>query len=459
MGRRTLRSRLTFSYAVALGLALLAFAVVALFAVDFVQRNLIDGELLAVAREEAATVDYSADSLTISASGAARFDSVAGSRVASALLAEDGRSLVASVAQIPGTIPAAAGNVATTTTTTLHDHGIDLRVVFVPITADGDRTATTAAWTDIDPIERVDKKLAIAFTLAIPFLVGLATLAGTSIARRGLAPLNDIVRDASEIEAQNLSARVSLPDTAELHLLATTLNRMLERLDEAFERERRFTSDASHEFRAPIAVILAEADLALAMDRPLGYYRRALETIAIEAENLEGLSRNLLASARSSGNESIKRDPVDLAEVAASAASRLSVLAARRGVTIKTHAPCETFVAGHADELEQAILTLLHNAIKFASPNGSVFVEVEAFFETIELRITDDGAGFSADALAHAFERFWREDGSQRPLGHGLGLPIARSIVERYGGTIMLANQPSGAIVTLTFKPVVPRVA
>jgi signal transduction histidine kinase len=452
-GKSTLRGRLTISYSLALLIALTAFALLSLVTIDSVQRHIVEGELQGVARDESATVAYDSDSDTISAGGAARFGSVAGSRVASALLAQDGRPLVASAARVPDIVARSAASVAATTEMTLSDRGVTLRAVFVPMMNGTIRRATIAVWSDITPIERIDEKLALVFAIAIPLIAGLATLLGSAIARRGLAPLDRMIDDASEIEASDLSARITQPDSAELHRLATTLNRMLERLNAAFERERRFTNDASHEFRAPLAVILAEADLALTAERNATQYKRTLETISIEAEAMERLTRNLLSSARSRGNEAVATEVVDLADIAAMASSRLQILAAQRGISLRVGETAAPPIEGRSDEIEQAVITLLHNAIKFAPPNGTIRLTVRAVADSTELRVADDGPGFSEQALTHAFDRFWQESGSTRSGGHGLGLSIARSIVERYRGSIELANSASGgAIVIVSFR-------
>jgi signal transduction histidine kinase len=452
--KSTLRGRLTFSYTLGLLLALLSFATVALVAIDTVQRHAIETELRAVARDEAATVGYDADADTITASGAARFGAVAGSRVASALLAEDGRPLVASAARVPNAIVQSAIAVSETVMTTVPDRGNDLRAVFVPLTSNGVRRATVAAWSDIGPIERVDRKIGVSFAIAIPFITGFATFLGSRVAQRGLAPLDRMIADASEIEANALSARITLPDTVELHRLAATLNRMLERLDAAFERERRFTNDASHEFRAPLSVILAEADLSLSAERTSGQYKRSLETIAIEAEAMERLTRKLLATARrSDGDAAPAATILDLGDVALAAVSRMRILADRRGLLVQTECIGEAIIAADPDEIEQAIVSVVHNAIKFAAPRGTVRVLVCTSERFTEIRVSDDGPGFSESALAHAFDRFWRDGGSDRQGGHGLGLPIARAIVERHGGIITLANAADGgAVVALTFR-------
>jgi signal transduction histidine kinase len=229
---------------------------------------------------------------------------------------------------------------------------------------------------------------------------------------------------------------------------------MLDRLQKAFERERRFTSDASHELRAPLSVIRAEADLALRSDRTPEEYRRALETIASESDALEALTRDLLAAARNGSDVEDVRAPVDLSLVATAAAKRMSVLNGARRVVVKKPDGEGIIVNGNRALVERAVVSVLHNALKYSSEAGSVEISVSAAAPRVELTISDDGPGFSEAALQRAFDRFWRDDAARGREGSGLGLSLAKTIVERYGGTIALANgDPHGAIVRMTFPP------
>ncbi len=449
----TLRGRLTLAYAVALVIALTIFAVATLVAFDSVQRRLLDTELGTVASGEASSLELGPDG-TIDASDRQRFVSLAGRHVQSAVILPGGRTLVASIVRTPEVIARAAIGAKSTFTATLDDEGEHVRATFVPVVSDGKRAATIAVWSDVETIATLDARLALVFATAIPLLGLLATLAGGVIARRALAPLEKMIGDASRIEAHDVRARVASPHTTELARLAATLNAMLQRLNDAFDRERRFTSDASHELRAPLSVILAETDLALSAERSASDYRRALETIAIETDGLEALTRDLLASARSTLADAPLAQPVDLAEVVSSVASRVRNLLSERDLTIDETSTEGAIVIGDADRIERAVLTLVHNAIRYARPHGRIAIDVVVRDTAIELSVADDGPGFSEEALEHAFERFWSErarvDGDR---GHGLGLTIARVSIELAGGSIVLRNGASGGAIVIVRLP------
>ena len=449
---RTLRGSLTIAYASALIVAMVVFAALALAVIDRSQRAAIDAQLATTARALIAVLDTSHGRIVTDDIDRSQFDAVLGIRAASAIFGREGIVRLSSTSVVPAEIRTLAAEAQDKEYRTVVAHGDSLRVFAAPVANVNGPVGSIAVWLDSDAVDDLDRRVALAFAFAIPVIAALAVLVSSAIARRALLPLDRIASLASEIEAHDLSRRLALEQRDdELGRLATTFDRMLDRIEQAFERERRFTGDASHELRAPLSVILAEADLALRKDRSPDEYRRALATIADEAEALEALTRDLLAAARAEGPADTKRVPVDVGAVAERVVERLAVLAQAREITISTTIADGTFVSADAEALERALVTVVQNAIKYAPQGGHVEVVVSRDGDRVELRISDDGAGFSADALQHAFERFWRDDAARSQPGTGLGLAIARATVERYGGTIAISNAPHGAIVKMRF--------
>ena len=450
----TLRGRLALAYAAALVVALVAFAALALAVLDGAQRRALDAQLATTARAVRALVDSSGSSIVLEPSDRAAFGSIVGSKANSAIYRADYSIAISSTYAIPPPISLHADASLAPRYDTVETGGEELRLFTEPIVRRGMRLGSIAVWRDADSIVVLDRSVALAFAFAIPVLAVLAALAGGAIARRGLAPLDRIASVASEIEAHDLSERLDLPPRAdELGRLAATFDRMLDRLQRAFDRERRFTGDASHELRAPLSVIRAEADLALRKDRTPEEYRRALATIASEADALEALSRDLLTVARADANGTpAERTPVDLGAVATEAVQRLGVLAAERNVRIDADMVPDAIVLAERDGLERAAITVLHNAIKYASAGGTVEVRVTRDGDAVEFCVSDDGRGFSEEGLQRAFDRFWRDDEARALPGSGLGLAIAKAAVERFGGTITIANGAGGgAVVRVRF--------
>jgi signal transduction histidine kinase len=260
-----------------------------------------------------------------------------------------------------------------------------------------------------------------------------------------LKPLRAVAALASEIEAHDLSRRLGRQsDSSELGQLATTFDRMLERLENAFERQRRFTADASHELRAPLSVVHLAADLALRRERSPVAYRRVLTSILIASQRLEELTDRLLLAARAdAGHVHIER--VDLSELASEALVQLMPLAESKHVVGILSWQAKTFVNADRSGLVRAIIALLDNAIKYSPTGGSVFVSTHATHESVRLTLEDQGPGFSAEGLLHATDRFWRNDAVRAPgTGSGLGLAISDSIVRASGGSLTLQNAADG---------------
>jgi signal transduction histidine kinase len=254
----------------------------------------------------------------------------------------------------------------------------------------------------------------------------------------------------SEIEATDLTERLAWngPDD-ELGRLCTTFDRLLSRLETAFERERRFIADASHELRTPLSVMRAEVELALMHDRSPEAYRSALVRLQRETQRLETLAQSLLLTARNDAG-AVTPAPLAVADVADAATSRMLPLATSRGIALTSEAMADVDVFADAALLEGALITLIDNALRFARTRVTVTASANA--ASVSIAVSDDGPGFSEVALREATGRFWRDDPARSGNGTGLGLAIARSIVERHQGTIALRNAAAGtgAVVVLT---------
>ncbi|MFP5342121.1 MAG: sensor histidine kinase [Candidatus Limnocylindria bacterium] len=222
------------------------------------------------------------------------------------------------------------------------------------------------------------------------------------------------------------------------------VRRSLEAQRAALRRQREFAADASHELRTPLAVIRASVDdLERHRDAPVATVGAALADIRAEVDQLTTLVDDLLLLARSdSGALALERQPLDLGDVASTAASALSALATERGVTLAID-PEPADVVGDPARSRQLVVILVDNAIRHARPGGTVTVAVRRDRADAVLTVEDDGPGIRTDDLPRLFDRFYR--GAAAPGGGtGLGLAIAASIVAAHGGTIAAANRPEG---------------
>jgi heavy metal sensor kinase len=277
-------------------------------------------------------------------------------------------------------------------------------------------------------------------TGGIILLVGLA--GGWWIATRAIRPIDDISATAIKIAAGDLSHRISLADTEnELGRLANVLNTTFARLDAAFGQQKQFTSDAAHELRTPVSVVLTQTQTALNRERSPAEYRETLEACQRAAQRMRGLIESLLELARlDAGQEQMKRLKFNLSDTANDCAELIKPLAVAKGIQLHRElgpAPC----VGDPERLGQVITNLLSNAVHHNKLGGEITVSVSAQDGFATLIVADTGPGIAAEALPHIFDRFYRAESSRTEGRSGLGLAISKSIVEAHGGTIAVESQ------------------
>ena len=278
--------------------------------------------------------------------------------------------------------------------------------------------------------------------------VGIAVLAagllgGHLFSRRVVRPIEAISATAAEISLSNLSRRIDVTGTeTELTGLARTLNQMFDRIESAFSQQVRFTADASHELRTPVAVILSHAELALDKQRPAEELRETIETCRRSALRMRSLIESLLTLARfDSGEFTLESRTFDLSRTAGDCIALVRPLADKRRIAIQADLSPATAM-GDPDRIAQVITNLLTNAIRYNHDQGKVTVSLQSFPAEAVLSVSDTGIGIPPEHLAHIFERFYRVDNarSRKDGGVGLGLAICKSIVMAHGGQISVSS-------------------
>ena len=287
--------------------------------------------------------------------------------------------------------------------------------------------------------EVLNRSLVFAVPLLVLLVGGLTWL----VVGRALAPVEAIRAEVSEIGGEELHRRVPVPATEdEIGRLARTMNAMLERLEAARERQLRFVADASHELRSPLTNIRAEIEVDLAHPaeaQPLETERRVLE----EAVRLERLVDDLLLLARGDVGRAIQPRPVDLDDIVFREIERIR---GRERVAVDNRGVSGAQLLGDRDQLTRVVRNLLENATRFAEERVTVTLSEDG--DAITFAVADDGPGILPEDRERIFERFTRLDEARArdAGGAGLGLAIARDIVERHGGTIAVdATYASGA--------------
>lgn len=282
------------------------------------------------------------------------------------------------------------------------------------------------------------------FTI-LPAGLIFTTLGGYWLAGRSLRPVARMTEAARRISAENLSERLAVdnPDD-ELGRLATTLNAMLDRIDRSFDAMRRFTADAAHELRTPVAAARTEAEVALLGVRSEKEYQDVLKSIVEESGRLSTLLDRLLLLSREDAGVVLSKGRFRLDELLEGAVAGILDAAARAGVSVHVGALPELEIEGDPLLLRKVFDNLLENAVKYNMPGGTVGIRAGVEREYVLIEVSDTGVGIAGEALPRVFDRFFRADASRsrRTGGTGLGLSIARAVVERHGGTIAAESTP-----------------
>lgn len=298
-------------------------------------------------------------------------------------------------------------------------------------------------------------KLSMLLWICGPVILAIASGLAWFLAGAALLPVERLRHEASLISEGDLGKRLRVPKTRdEIAKLATTLNGLLARLEQAFEKERRFIDDASHELRTPLGILKAELDLALRRSRTKEELEAALVGAAEVSEHLNGLAQNMLVLARSDrGRLPVLKTKLDIADVIVDATALFQIRAREFGIDLKLSAPKDLVVEADGLRLKQALGNLIVNALAHTARGGSIEVGArKSATSDLELYVADSGEGFPADFISKAFEPFSRADArrSRRDGGAGLGLAIVKGVAEAHGGSATAGNRPEGgAIVTL----------
>ena len=294
---------------------------------------------------------------------------------------------------------------------------------------------------------------------ALTAVMGLATFGGGWwLARRMVKPVNEIIDQAEAVEAGTLDRRIDAhADIREYQRLVGVLNVMLGRLDRAFEAQRRFTADASHELRGPLTALRGEVELALRRRRDEDEYRRVLASNLQEVERLSQLAEDLLTLARSdAGVMQPRLQRTDVNERAERVVDRLGRKAQDKDVALNLESHGETDGIFDPGLLDQLLWNLVDNAVKFTPAGGRVDVRIDGRGDAVKIHVADTGPGLPPEELDRVFERFYRADQVRthhaETSGTGLGLSIVRAIADVHGGTAAARNRRDGGaefVVTL----------
>jgi two-component system, OmpR family, sensor kinase len=372
------------------------------------------------------------------------------------VLSADGRVLESSPGLTPGPIVPAGGvrRLAGARFLDLEvrtvEESIPARVLVVPTS--GDRIV--AVGTSVDDQQEALARLLVLLAIGGPVAVALACAVGWVVAGGALRPVERLRIEAEAISGSEPGRRLPVPATGdELARLGESLNRMLGRLEDAVERERRFVGDASHELRTPLANLKAELDLALRRARTQEEQLAALRSASEETQRLAALAEDLLVLARADGGRlPVRREDLDLGGLVEDTVDSFAGRASERGISLEARVQDPARARVDGARIRQAVGNLVDNSLRHTPTGGRVTVELARRDGAVAIEVADTGDGFPPSFLPRAFEFFSRADDARARSegGTGLGLAIVRAVAEAHGGSVQAVNRPEGgAVVTL----------
>jgi heavy metal sensor kinase len=315
-----------------------------------------------------------------------------------------------------------------------------------------------AAAIDEAPLRETIWTITVVLGISVPFAIGLAIAGGYFLAGRVLSPVGAMADKAREITAESLAERLPVENAEdEFGRLAAVFNDTLSRLQDAFERLRRFTADASHELRTPLTAMRSVGEVSLQGSLDASGYRDVIGSMLEEVDRLTRLVESLLTLTRAdSGKIQLEPKTLDLGALAGNVVDQLRVLADEKHQDLTLRVPAPIHAVADAALMRQALMNLMHNAIKYTPNGGTISIELKATpTRDAIIEVQDTGPGISAPHRDRIFDRFYRVDPSRsrEDGGVGLGLAIARWAVEANGGRIELVSDgKSGS----SFRVVLP---
>ncbi len=310
-------------------------------------------------------------------------------------------------------------------------------------------------------VHRVLRSLAIILSIVCPLVLIVAALACFLMIKRPLRPVAVLTDQAENIGRKQLGERLPVPDTRdELQRLATSLNQMIARLEEALQHNNRFSADASHELRTPLTIVRGELEQVIQQpDLP----EATVDSIGSALEEIERMSQivqSLMATAYlDTGGEQLECEPTDLGKLVGSTLDQMRLVAEEQNVALVADKLESAVVYGNATRLKQIVVNLVDNAIKYNRPDGNVSASVFVKDSSVILQVADNGIGIPENSLPFIFNRFYRADKarSRTTGGIGIGLSLVKAICNAHGAIVdVKSREGEGTMFSIAFPRYIP---
>ena len=330
---------------------------------------------------------------------------------------------------------------------------LPLRILVLPIMEKGRVTYTVQVSSPLAVIRANLNGLKAILFFILPLTVILTGIAGLLLVWLTLRPVDKMIRALHQIKSENLTSKIPVPKTKdELRRLAETFNDLLDKLEKDFLMQRQFNQDLSHELRTPLTILKGELEVTMKKLRAPREYESVLQSSLEEINKIQRILDQLLMLARFENKEiSLRIAPVDLKSLIEQTLDDIRILADQRRIGIDVRADKSVACPGDADQLRTVVMNLLDNAIKYTPPGGTLRLDLGEEGNDVKIAVCDTGIGIPEDKIPFIFNRFFRIEDSRSSSGFGLGLSIAKTIVEAHGGRIKVESRPgAGSTFTVT---------
>jgi heavy metal sensor kinase len=449
--RVPIRWRLTLWYLLLMGLTFTAFSIFLIFRFGNSLQASIDSSLQITVSKTIAALDEE----DFAETGTLTFDHTGMAQPASNAFAMQIISLQAEVWDLYGASERVSGwgkleaGYSTQGEWRIHSQPI--------VNARGETIGWMQAAQSLQPLQETLGDLREQLLFGVLLVLLLAGAGGYFLANRALSPVDHIMQTAKSIDVEDLSRRIHYQGAMdEVGRLAQTFDQMLARLQDSFERERRFSADAAHELRTPLTVLKGQIEVTLSRTRGSAEYEAKLQELSHQVDRLIRLSNALLFLSRSGQNQILFHPtPVNLTELLDVLIEQLNPLASEKRLDVSAQLAEDAFVRGDKDHLIRLFMNLLGNAHQYTPDDGQVRVIVEKEANRVRVAIHNSGEGIAPEHIPHLFKRFYRVDEarSSGTGGSGLGLAISHEIVRLHGGDIAVQSEMGKGVTVLIHLP------
>lgn len=309
-----------------------------------------------------------------------------------------------------------------------------IRQIQVPLVDDNKIIGHVIVAMSLDDATMILSNLKNILLIAFPLILLILFLIARLIAGRSIKPVTSIIETSSTITRDNLKSRIELPNNKdELYTLSETINNLLDRIENAIEREKQFTSDASHELRTPLAVIKGTMEVLIRKPREKQEYEDKINFCIKEVDRLNNLVDQLLLLARfENQKQNIRNEQVYLNSLILDTTARFSDKLKEKNINVIANFEEDYYVKSDSYLISIIFSNIISNAIKYSKADGEITVNLSKEIDKIYCSISDNGIGISSDDLSKIFNSFYRSDVSSHPeiKGTGLGLSIVKRLCD-----------------------------